>query len=222
MQARVLLRLAVKKNSPAGTVCVPLVNAVSSPCFTSPITRIAPARRAWSSASRNMARPLRGLKVLDLGNFLAGPVVSMHLGAMGADVIKLERITGDDSRAIGPMAADGGTRVERAPRERHSSPAWLRHSSPAGMQARARLLALSPTRTRARRELVFHVGQPGQALCRGRHAHGARQAGAQGARPPLRRPRRELPARRDGQAGRRLRRARPGEPEADLRLEPPP
>ena len=55
----------------------------------------------------NMARPLRGLKVLDLGNFLAGPVVSMHLGAMGADVIKLERITGDDSRAIGPMAADG-------------------------------------------------------------------------------------------------------------------
>ena len=49
--------------------------------------------------------PLRGLKVLDLGNFLAGPVVSMHLAAMGADVIKLERITGDDSRAIGPMAA---------------------------------------------------------------------------------------------------------------------
>jgi len=45
--------------------------------------------------------------VLDLGNFLAGPVVSMHLAAMGADVIKLERITGDDSRAIGPMAADG-------------------------------------------------------------------------------------------------------------------
>ena len=62
-----------------------------------------------SSAQRvvHMARPLRGLKVLDLGNFLAGPVVSMHLGAMGADVIKLERITGDDSRAIGPMAADG-------------------------------------------------------------------------------------------------------------------
>ena len=54
-------------------------------------------------------------QVLDLGNFLAGPVVSMHLGAMGADVIKLERITGDDSRAIGPMAADGDTCVLRAP-----------------------------------------------------------------------------------------------------------
>ena len=59
--------------------------------------------------------PHLGLKVLDLGNFLAGPVVSMHLGAMGADVIKLERITGDDSRAIGPMAADGDTCVLRAP-----------------------------------------------------------------------------------------------------------
>ena len=72
--------------------------------YTSPIEDCASSARL---ASRKMARPLRGLKVLDLGNFLAGPVVSMHLGAMGADVIKLERITGDDSRAIGPMAADG-------------------------------------------------------------------------------------------------------------------
>ena len=65
--------------------------------------------RCNSALDMAKARPLRGLKVLDLGNFLAGPVVSMHLGAMGADVIKLERITGDDSRAIGPMAADGET-----------------------------------------------------------------------------------------------------------------
>ena len=71
------------------------------PCLYDPNYGIAPG------AALNMARPLRGLRVLDLGNFLAGPVVSMHLGAMGADVIKLERITGDDSRAIGPMAADG-------------------------------------------------------------------------------------------------------------------
>ena len=71
--------------------------------------------RCNSALDMAKARPLRGLKVLDLGNFLAGPVVSMHLGAMGADVIKLERITGDDSRAIGPMAADGDTCVLRAP-----------------------------------------------------------------------------------------------------------
>ena len=53
---------------------------------------------------RNVARPLAGLRVLDLGNFLAGPIVSMHLGAMGADVVKVERTTGDDSRTIGPFA----------------------------------------------------------------------------------------------------------------------
>lgn len=58
--------------------------------------------------SRGLAsRPLVGLRVLDLGNFLAGPIVSMHLGAMGADVIKVERTTGDDSRTIGPFSADG-------------------------------------------------------------------------------------------------------------------
>ena len=28
----------------------------------------------------------------------------MHLGAMGADVIKVERTSGDDSRTIGPFA----------------------------------------------------------------------------------------------------------------------
>ena len=44
------------------------------------------------------------MRVLDLGNFLAGPIVSMHLGAMGADVIKVERTSGDDSRTIGPFA----------------------------------------------------------------------------------------------------------------------
>ena len=53
------------------------------------------------------SRLLSGVRVLDLGNFLAGPIVGMHLGAMGADVVKVERCTGDDSRTIGPFSADG-------------------------------------------------------------------------------------------------------------------
>ena len=48
--------------------------------------------------------PLDGLRVLDCGNFLAGPVVSMHLSAMGAEVIKVEKVGGDDSRVVGPFA----------------------------------------------------------------------------------------------------------------------
>eukprot|EP01043_Picozoa_sp_COSAG02_P073252 COSAG02_NODE_14162_length_1302_cov_7.312552_1_plen_207_part_00 len=54
--------------------------------------------------------PLAGLTVLDCGNFLAGPIVSLHLSAMGADVIKIEKPqNGDDGRAVGPFARDGSS-----------------------------------------------------------------------------------------------------------------
>jgi crotonobetainyl-CoA:carnitine CoA-transferase CaiB-like acyl-CoA transferase len=42
--------------------------------------------------------PLAGLKVLDLGNFLAGPFGPMLMSDLGAEVIKLEATTGDRMR----------------------------------------------------------------------------------------------------------------------------
>ena len=51
-----------------------------------------------------MSQPLEGIKVLELGNFIAGPFCGMLLGDMGADVIKVERPTrGDQTRAMPPL-----------------------------------------------------------------------------------------------------------------------
>ena len=51
-----------------------------------------------------MSLPLEGIKVLEFGNFIAGPFCGMLLGDMGADVIKIERpARGDQTRAMPPL-----------------------------------------------------------------------------------------------------------------------
>ncbi len=46
--------------------------------------------------------PLTGVKVVELGQNLAGPFAAEVLGHMGADVVKVERPEGDDARHWGP------------------------------------------------------------------------------------------------------------------------
>lgn len=54
-------------------------------------------------------KPLEGIKVLDLTQFLSGPYCTMILADMGAEVIKLERpLTGDLTR-YSPPGRDGGS-----------------------------------------------------------------------------------------------------------------
>ncbi|WP_047865732.1 CaiB/BaiF CoA transferase family protein [Rubrobacter aplysinae] len=55
-------------------------------------------------------RALEGLVVADFSRVLAGPLATMNLGDLGADVIKVERPeVGDDTRAWGPPFVEEGS-----------------------------------------------------------------------------------------------------------------
>ena len=51
--------------------------------------------------------PLAGMRVIDLSTSYAGPTCTMYLAEMGADVVKIERPEGDDTRGWGPPFVDG-------------------------------------------------------------------------------------------------------------------
>lgn len=63
--------------------------------------------------TETIVRPLEGLRVLDLGNFLAGPIAPMLLGDLGADVVKLEATGGDPLRPV-EWAFNGCQRSKRS------------------------------------------------------------------------------------------------------------
>ena len=53
-----------------------------------------------------MAKPLDGVRVLDLSKVLAGPLCAQYLGDLGAEVIKVEAVgQGDETRGWPPFPA---------------------------------------------------------------------------------------------------------------------
>lgn len=58
--------------------------------------------------SQDPTKPLAGIVVADMSRILAGPLCTMVLADLGADVIKIERPgSGDDTRTWGPPFVDG-------------------------------------------------------------------------------------------------------------------
>ncbi len=54
-----------------------------------------------------MSGPLSGCRVIELAHIMAGPVAGLMLADMGADVIKVEKTNGDDSRRFVPPTMNG-------------------------------------------------------------------------------------------------------------------
>jgi crotonobetainyl-CoA:carnitine CoA-transferase CaiB-like acyl-CoA transferase len=64
----------------------------------------------WLDVHAGDAAPLAGVRVVDLSRALAGPYATMMLADAGADVIKVEPPSGDDSRGWLPFAEVDGHR----------------------------------------------------------------------------------------------------------------
>ena len=54
------------------------------------------------STQNGHAGPLSGIRMLDLGRYQAGPRCALMFARMGAEVIKVEALKGDESRQNGP------------------------------------------------------------------------------------------------------------------------
>ena len=67
------------------------------------------------------APPLDGIRVLEVGNFMAGPFCAMQLADLGADVVKIENPAGGDNvRLTGPFLAGESSNFVRLNRNKRS------------------------------------------------------------------------------------------------------
>ena len=104
--------------------------------------------RAARPAKRPLTHALEGIKVLDLGNFLAGPFGPMLLGDLGATVYKLESPQGDQMRPV-TQPFNGCQRGQARRRRRPQEARGARDRAPADPRGRRRAPQHAAGRRRA-------------------------------------------------------------------------
>jgi crotonobetainyl-CoA:carnitine CoA-transferase CaiB-like acyl-CoA transferase len=80
---------------------------------TGAVEDFTPAEAGGRPGQPPPGRPLEGLKVLDFGAFLAGPLAPMLLGDLGSDVIKVEPLSGDPMRGFKDNMWEASNRGKR-------------------------------------------------------------------------------------------------------------
>ncbi len=78
-----------------------------------PVVSVVSTGETVGSTARDEGPWLTGVRVLDLSAYLAGPIAPLVLAEFGADVVKVEPVTGDVHRNMEPMFA-AGQRGKRA------------------------------------------------------------------------------------------------------------
>jgi crotonobetainyl-CoA:carnitine CoA-transferase CaiB-like acyl-CoA transferase len=106
--------------------------------------------------------PLQGIRVIELGNYIAGPGTAMTLGDLGAEVIKIESLEGDMARHTGHF---GHAMLRAYNRSKKSIALDLRN--PRGVEIARRLIA--------RADVVVQNLRPGAAEALGLGADALRE-----------------------------------------------
>src|SRR5215813_3918812 len=75
-----------------------------------------------------MEQALAGIRVLDLSRMLPGPFASMMLGDLGAEIIKVEELTGDPTRRSQPSIGKHSAVFQQVNRNKKSIALDLKRS----------------------------------------------------------------------------------------------